>query len=513
MVICDRFMDSTRVYQGYAGGVDMALIAVLEQIGGSAAHRPDLTFDLDVARPSLELASGGGRQREDRFERRDLAFHQALREGFRAIAGREPHRCRLIDATGAIKRAVFADDLGRIVAAGWPASTPHERRSMIRAKAAITRAGGQSSIGHEAAEQRTDRAPIGRPAAPRLADRRVRAASARRPSPIGLPASCCASRSRRNGRDRHTRLDVPRPRSVRAWCSGRAAIPICSLSSGASMTSAKRLKTEIAVEDAREATGVLRHDGRRRRLADRASSIPPTISIQTPPMRLLKILEEPPAAFDLSCRQPPPRDSAAHHPVALPSGSICDRFHRADVRCEHDVCGEAAEEDADTRASRRRALRAASPGRALELPGAQGAEHFAEFRRLVAELRAASTAGSPGDCRQVSGRARSGGGFRHFSASSLLAWIAERSPPLALAAQKGAALAEAHDEITHSIRQTNALNLDRRQTDPRSVHGVEEAMQGGLTSLETANHDRTEDFYITTAISYPNGASAYRPRL
>ncbi len=76
IVICDRFIDSTRAYQGYAGGCDMGLIDMLEKkvVG---ADRPQLTlvFDLDVAQ-GLARAGGRGTPGEDRFERKGVSFHQ-----------------------------------------------------------------------------------------------------------------------------------------------------------------------------------------------------------------------------------------------------------------------------------------------------------------------------------------------------------------------------------------------------------------------------------------------------
>jgi dTMP kinase len=99
IVVCDRFMDSTRVYQGRAGGCDMALIDLLERhIVGST--RPDLTIILDVD-PELGLAraKGRGKSGESRFERKGLAFHRKIRDGFLEIARSDPARCRLIDST------------------------------------------------------------------------------------------------------------------------------------------------------------------------------------------------------------------------------------------------------------------------------------------------------------------------------------------------------------------------------------------------------------------------------
>ena len=98
-VLCDRFMDSTRAYQGYAGGCDLGFIDALEKaVVGQT--RPDLTliFDLDPAVGLARAQSRGDTVAEDRYERKGLAFHQKLREGFLDILRREPRRCRLVDA-------------------------------------------------------------------------------------------------------------------------------------------------------------------------------------------------------------------------------------------------------------------------------------------------------------------------------------------------------------------------------------------------------------------------------
>jgi dTMP kinase len=102
-VLCDRFLDSTRAYQGAAGGVDMKLIAALEKyVVGQTV--PDLTliFDLD---PEIGLARA--KPSEDRFERKGAEFHMRLNAAFREIARGEPERCRIIDAS-APPDAVFA---------------------------------------------------------------------------------------------------------------------------------------------------------------------------------------------------------------------------------------------------------------------------------------------------------------------------------------------------------------------------------------------------------------------
>lgn len=98
-VVCDRFADSSRAYQGAGGGVPPAFIEMLDAgiVGGD---QPDLTlvFDLPVE-VGLERAFGRGLF-ETRFESKGLAFHSRLREGFLAIARDHPERCVLIDADG-----------------------------------------------------------------------------------------------------------------------------------------------------------------------------------------------------------------------------------------------------------------------------------------------------------------------------------------------------------------------------------------------------------------------------
>lgn len=102
-VLCDRFADSTRAYQGVMGKIDEATIAALERLVVSST-RPDLTLVLDVP-AALGLARASGRrlsrgEAADRYEREDAAFHGRLRQAFLDIAKREPERCLVIDASG-----------------------------------------------------------------------------------------------------------------------------------------------------------------------------------------------------------------------------------------------------------------------------------------------------------------------------------------------------------------------------------------------------------------------------
>ena len=100
-VVCDRFADSSRAYQGAGGGVAQSFIEQID--AGVVGHdQPDLTlvFDLPVE-VGLERAFGRGLF-ETRFESKGLAFHQRLREGFLRIVEAHPERCVLIDAVGSL---------------------------------------------------------------------------------------------------------------------------------------------------------------------------------------------------------------------------------------------------------------------------------------------------------------------------------------------------------------------------------------------------------------------------
>lgn len=123
-VICDRFADSTRVYQGVAGNVDTRSIRALERIIVGET-KPDLTFILDVPvkvgmeRAALRRGSTGA----DRFENEAVTFHEKLRDGFLMLAASEPERCVLIDATAS--RDEVAEQIWRVVNERFdPATAP-----------------------------------------------------------------------------------------------------------------------------------------------------------------------------------------------------------------------------------------------------------------------------------------------------------------------------------------------------------------------------------------------------
>lgn len=103
VVLVDRFMDSTRVYQGASENLDPAFLETLERVA-VAGVVPDLTIILDLP-PEEGLKRAHARRDPDapadRFEKEDVAAHEVRREAFLKIARREPERCRVVDAAGA----------------------------------------------------------------------------------------------------------------------------------------------------------------------------------------------------------------------------------------------------------------------------------------------------------------------------------------------------------------------------------------------------------------------------
>ncbi len=100
-VLCDRFADSTRAYQGSSESIGTELIDQLERVTLRGA-KPDLTFILDLP---AEVGLARARERRagrgedaDRFEGEDASFHHSLRRAFLAIARNEPKRCVVINA-------------------------------------------------------------------------------------------------------------------------------------------------------------------------------------------------------------------------------------------------------------------------------------------------------------------------------------------------------------------------------------------------------------------------------
>lgn len=103
-VICDRFTDSTRAYQGYGHGFDLETIEKFDDLIVNK-FEPDLTFIFDLPvkegltrSMSQKSKASGAEMTEDKFEKMDIAFHERMRQGFLKIAESNPKRCHVIDA-------------------------------------------------------------------------------------------------------------------------------------------------------------------------------------------------------------------------------------------------------------------------------------------------------------------------------------------------------------------------------------------------------------------------------
>ena len=124
-VLCDRFSDSTRVYQGKLGQVDPRILNAMERVT-IGDLKPDLTVILDVpVEVGMQRAAARrGAGSPDRFEAEDLGFHQKLRDAYRQIAEDEPKRCVLIDANA---------DANTVAAKVWAAL----RERLLRSEAPV----------------------------------------------------------------------------------------------------------------------------------------------------------------------------------------------------------------------------------------------------------------------------------------------------------------------------------------------------------------------------------------
>ena len=100
IVLCDRFIDSSRVYQGVTGGLDPAFMKSLERTAINGMM-PDMTliFDIDPALGMRRATDRRGKEAADRFEKETLEIHERRRQAYLAIAQAEPERCIVIDAS------------------------------------------------------------------------------------------------------------------------------------------------------------------------------------------------------------------------------------------------------------------------------------------------------------------------------------------------------------------------------------------------------------------------------
>lgn len=125
VVLCDRFMDSSRVYQGVTGDLDPGFMRALEKVAINGM-RPDLTIilDLDPEEGLRRASERRGNESADRYEKETVQMHRRRRKAFLDIARAEPDRCVVIDAER--KPQQVTTDIIRAVSAFL------ERRGQVR---------------------------------------------------------------------------------------------------------------------------------------------------------------------------------------------------------------------------------------------------------------------------------------------------------------------------------------------------------------------------------------------
>lgn len=115
-VVCDRFTDSSLAYQGYGRGLDLDEVAAANRLA-SGGLVPDLTLLLDVP-PEVGLARKGQEPDGDNIGGESLEFHRRVREGYLALAQREPGRIVVLDATRPVAETTRTawDEVRRLLA-------------------------------------------------------------------------------------------------------------------------------------------------------------------------------------------------------------------------------------------------------------------------------------------------------------------------------------------------------------------------------------------------------------
>lgn len=109
IILCDRYYDATIAYQGYARALGVELITRLHKLAFDD-YKPDMTFLLDLPpetgleRAWRQIDNGQRTGTETRFEEEALDFHRKVREGYLTLAGLEPRRFKIIDASGTTDR-------------------------------------------------------------------------------------------------------------------------------------------------------------------------------------------------------------------------------------------------------------------------------------------------------------------------------------------------------------------------------------------------------------------------
>ncbi len=291
-VVCDRFFNSTRAYQGSTAGVPRGLINALERLT-VGDFSPDITFILDIP-PEAGLARAAERRNgtaPDRFESQELMQHERIRRAFLDIAEEEPKRCVVIDASQ--PEAMVAEDVWEVVLQRLkPMSLTAERTrgALDRARSARRiRIAARGRCACSATRRRSVNFTMrctadactmpGSSSGPRV--------SARRRSPIASPAPFSAEGEQGDARQALDR-DHPVFRKVAALSH-----PNLLLIRRSWVEKSKRYSQWIGVEEVRRLRAFLGHSagegGWRVVVVDRADELN-----QNAANALLKALEEPP---------------------------------------------------------------------------------------------------------------------------------------------------------------------------------------------------------------------------
>lgn len=107
VVICDRFVDSTYVYQGFGRGIDMEILESVNKIAMDGMF-PDITFFFDIS-PEVALKRRIQATGADRIENEKMEFHMKVYHGYKSLAAKDPDRIKVIDADRSIEE--IAEDV------------------------------------------------------------------------------------------------------------------------------------------------------------------------------------------------------------------------------------------------------------------------------------------------------------------------------------------------------------------------------------------------------------------
>lgn len=102
VVVSDRYVDASLVYQGLAGGLPVEFVAQINEMA-TGALKPHRTIVLDLSPEAAAARKAGTGAEADRMEQKDLWFHEQVRQGYLDLAQAEPRRVKLVDASGSVE--------------------------------------------------------------------------------------------------------------------------------------------------------------------------------------------------------------------------------------------------------------------------------------------------------------------------------------------------------------------------------------------------------------------------